>query len=103
MVDCQQTRRLRRRHHRGQPDPTLPRTADRAGRLAAGPPAHLRIASFHLDYSVPVWSYEVGDQTIEARIWMEPGAHTTYAAWRLQPAPNSPDAELSLRITLLVN
>jgi len=52
---------------------------------------------------VPVWTYEVGDQAIEARIWMEPGAHTTYAAWRLRPSPNSPDAELSLRITLLVN
>src|SRR5262249_31680047 len=53
---------------------------------AIAPAGHLRIASFHLDDSVPVWSYEVGDQAIEARIWMEPGAHTTYAAWRLQPA-----------------
>jgi 4-alpha-glucanotransferase len=70
---------------------------------AIAPPGHLRIASFHLDYSVPVWSYEVGDQTIEARIWMEPGAHTTYAAWRLQPAADPPDGEFALRIALLVN
>jgi Glycogen debranching enzyme N terminal len=70
---------------------------------AVAPAGHVRNASFHLDYSVPVWTYEVGDQAIEARIWMEPGAHTTYAAWRLRPSPNSSDAELSLRITLLVN
>jgi 4-alpha-glucanotransferase len=70
---------------------------------AVAPAGHVRIASFHLDYSVPVWTYEVGDQAIEARMWMEPGAHTTYAAWRLRPSANSPDAELSLRITLLVN
>jgi 4-alpha-glucanotransferase len=70
---------------------------------AIAPAGHLRIASFHLDGSVPVWSYEVGDQTIEARIWMEPGAHTTYAAWRLQPTADPPDAEFALRVTLLVN
>src|SRR6266536_2203787 len=70
---------------------------------AIAPAGHLRIASFHLDDSVPVWSYEVGDQAIDARIWMEPGAHTTYAAWRLQPAADPPDAEFALRITLLVN
>jgi predicted glycogen debranching enzyme len=70
---------------------------------AIAPAGHLRIASFHLDNSVPVWSYEVGGQAIEARIWMEPGAHTTYAAWRLQPAAEPPDAEFALRITLLVN
>src|SRR5262245_4411394 len=70
---------------------------------AIAPTGHVRIASFHLDHSVPVWRYEVGGQTIEARIWMEPGAHTTYAAWRLQPCADPPDTEFALRITLLVN
>jgi len=67
------------------------------------PAGHVRIASFHLDHSVPVWTYAIEDKEIEARIWMEPGAHTTYAAWRLQPSRESPDTELSLQITLLVN
>ena len=53
---------------------------------AISPAGHVRIGSFHLDYSVPVWTYDVGDRQIEARIWMEPGAHTTYAAWQLRPA-----------------
>src|SRR6476661_1273733 len=52
---------------------------------AIAPTGHVRIASFHLDCSVPVWTYEIGDRQIEARIWMEPGASTTYAAWRLRP------------------
>jgi predicted glycogen debranching enzyme len=67
------------------------------------PTGHVRIRSFHLDYSVPVWTYEVGDRQIEARIWMEPGAHTTYAAWLLRPGADALDDGLSLRVTLLAN
>ena len=71
---------------------------------AISPAGHVRIGSFHLDYSVPVWMYEIEDRRIEARIWMEPGAHTTYAAWRLLPdgEPGEPDG-LSLRLILLAN
>jgi predicted glycogen debranching enzyme len=67
------------------------------------PAGHVRIGSFHLDYSVPAWTYEVGDRHIEARIWMEPGAHTTYAAWLLRPGADPLDDKLSLRIILLAN
>jgi 4-alpha-glucanotransferase len=70
---------------------------------AISPTGHARIGSFHLDYSVPVWTYEIGDRCIEARIWMEPGAHTTYAAWRLQPEAAIAEDGLSLRVTLLAN
>src|SRR5207253_10667570 len=67
------------------------------------PVGHVRIASFHLDYSVPVWTYEIEDRRIETRIWMEPGAHTTYAAWLLRPESDPPENGLSLRVTLLAN
>jgi predicted glycogen debranching enzyme len=70
---------------------------------AISPAGHVRIGSFHLDHSVPVWSYEFGDRQIEARIWMEPGAHTSYAAWRLQPRADPPDDGFSLRVILLAN
>src|SRR6266480_349769 len=70
---------------------------------AIAPAGHIRIGSFHLDYSVPVWIYEIGEHRIEARIWMEPGAHTTYAAWRLRPQAEPPEHALSLRVTLLAN
>ena len=73
----------------------------RSGAIA--PAGHVRIGSFHLDYSVPVWTYEIGDHRIEARIWMEPGAHTTYAAWLWRPGADVPANGLSLRLTLLAN
>jgi 4-alpha-glucanotransferase len=69
----------------------------KSGEIA--PAGHVRIGSFHLDYSVPVWTYEIGDRQMEARIWMEPGAHTTYAAWLLRPGADPLDGELSLRVT----
>jgi predicted glycogen debranching enzyme len=70
---------------------------------AISPAGNVRIASFHLDYSVPVWTYEIEDRQIEARIWMEPGANTTYAAWRLRPGADSLEDGLTLRVTLLAN
>jgi len=70
---------------------------------AISPAGHIRIASFRLDFSVPVWTYEIGPHRIEARIWMEPGAHTIYAAWLLRPQPDPPEDALSLRVTLLAN
>src|SRR5689334_20206562 len=70
---------------------------------AISPAGYIRIGSFLLDYSVPVWTYEIGPHRIEARIWMEPGAHTTYAAWQLRPQADPPEHALSLRVTLLAN
>jgi hypothetical protein len=70
---------------------------------AIAPAGHVRIASFHLDHSVPVWTYDVGDRELEASIWMEPGAHTTYAAWRLRSGPDCPDGGFTLRVVLLAN
>ncbi|HXW28179.1 MAG TPA: amylo-alpha-1,6-glucosidase [Xanthobacteraceae bacterium] len=70
---------------------------------AISPGGHVRIRSFHLDYSVPVWTYEIRDRQIETRIWMEPGAHTTYVAWYLSPAAEPLNDRLSLRVTLLAN
>ena len=70
---------------------------------AVVPAGQVRIASFQLDGSVPVWTYDIADRQIEARIWMEPGAHTTYAAWRLRPELSSPDDDFLLRIVLLAN
>ncbi len=70
---------------------------------AVAPAGFVRIAGFHLDCSVPVWTYEIEDRRVEARIWMEPGAHTTYAAWRLWPEAGAPEKGFSLRVALLAN
>ena len=70
---------------------------------AISPMGNVRIGSFHLDQSVPVWTYEIEDRQIEARIWMEPGAHTTYAAWRLRSDADAAENAFSLHVTLLAN
>jgi predicted glycogen debranching enzyme len=39
---------------------------------------------FHLEGTTPVWSYAYADALLEKRIWMEPGANTTYIHYTLQ-------------------
>jgi len=69
---------------------------------AVAPQGHVHIESFHLEGRMPVWHYAVGALRLEQRIWMEPGAHTTYVAWRLiSPAPG--EATPRLRVRFLVN
>lgn len=50
-----------------------------SGRRYADEPASL--VGFELDGSVPSWTYEVGTATLIKRIWMEPGADTTYVTY----------------------
>ena len=85
------------------PERSYPLFTNRWKSGAISPAGHIRIGSFRLDYSVPVWTYEIGPHRIEARIWMEPGAHTAYAAWLLRQQPDAPEHALSLRVTLLAN
>ena len=59
------------------------------------PAGHVLIESFHLDGRMPVWRYQIGDETVEMRIWMEPGATVLevsgpvfrgFAAFEMRPA-----------------
>src|SRR5215471_13460349 len=68
-----------------------------------GPAGHVHIETFHLDGGIPVWLFAIGPVRIEARIWLEPGANTTYAAWRLVPDSRLFRRKLSLRVRLMVN
>ncbi len=79
-----------------------PLFTNRWGDGQIAPPGHLRIESFHLDHTVPVWMFAVGGRRVEARIWMEPGKDTTWLGWFLHPVARD-TLNLSLRITLLVN
>ena len=36
---------------------------------AISPAGHVRIGSFHLDYSVPVWTYEIGRASCRERVF----------------------------------
>jgi predicted glycogen debranching enzyme len=52
---------------------------------------------FHLDGTTPVWRYACGDALIEKRVWMEPGANTTYVRYRLLRAGAGGTVRLELR------
>jgi glycogen debranching enzyme len=69
---------------------------------AISPAGHVHIESFELDGAIPVWIFAIGLTRIEARVWLEPDAHTTYTAWRLLPGSAS-RLPLSLRVRLMIN
>ena len=78
-----------------------PLFANRWAGGAVAPEGHLAVESFELDGSMPVWRFAVGAYRIEQRIWMEPGANTTYVAWRLAGVPDGAAPRLS--VALLAN
>ena len=49
------------------------------------------------------WFFAIGMLRIEARIWLEPGANTAYAAWRLLPGGEPPSGGLALHVRLMVD
>jgi predicted glycogen debranching enzyme len=42
------------------------------------------IERFRLDGTTPVWSYACGDALLDKRVWMEPGANTTYVRYEVR-------------------
>ncbi|MDP1904790.1 MAG: amylo-alpha-1,6-glucosidase [Pseudomonadota bacterium] len=66
------------------------------------PRGYLHLESFHLDGRLPVWRYAIGEVRLEARVWLEAGANTTYLAWRLLSHP-ADDPLPRLAVRLLVN
>ena len=48
---------------------------------AIDPQGYRAIERFVLDGSTPVWTYAVADALVEKRVWMEPGANTTYVRY----------------------
>jgi len=83
-------------------DAETPLYSNRWGSGVIDPRGHLHLESFELLGRMPVWRYAVGRRMLEARVWMEPGEHTTYLAYRLVDPAASGEA-LKLRLRLLVN
>lgn len=80
-----------------------PLHTNRWGDGAIAPHGYLYLESFYLDGRMPVWRYHVGGHVVEKRVWMEPGANTTYLAYRLVTATRTHPAKAFLRVSLLVN
>jgi predicted glycogen debranching enzyme len=63
------------------------------------PRGYRYLERFRLDGTTPVWTYACGDARLEKRVWMEPGANTTYVRYEVRRA----SAPLALTLRALVN
>ncbi len=63
------------------------------------PTGYLHLERFHLEGTTPVWTYALGEALLEKRVWMQPGAHTTYVQYTLRRAARP----LHLSLKALVN
>jgi predicted glycogen debranching enzyme len=73
-----------------------------ANRWAGGqvqPAGFHYLQRFYLEGTTPVWAFACADAMLEKRIWMQPGANTTYVRYDLRRAT----APLTLTIKALVN
>ena len=63
------------------------------------PLGHEAIERFELCGTTPMWTFAVADARVEKRVWMEPGANTTYVRYAVARARGP----VALQLTLLVN
>ncbi|HXN64490.1 MAG TPA: amylo-alpha-1,6-glucosidase [Candidatus Acidoferrales bacterium] len=66
---------------------------------AIDPQGFSYLTEFHLEGSMPVWTYALQNAQLEKRIWMQHGANTTYVEYRLVQS----DAPVELECKILVN
>jgi predicted glycogen debranching enzyme len=66
---------------------------------AVDPCGYRFLERFHLEGTTPVWTFLLADARLEKRIWMQPGANTTYVQYRLRRARRP----LALTVKALVN
>ncbi|MCI0546058.1 MAG: amylo-alpha-1,6-glucosidase [Candidatus Rokubacteria bacterium] len=66
---------------------------------AVAPEGYRDIERFRLEGTTPVWTFAVADALLDKRVWMEPGANTTYVRYALRRAM----APLELTLRALVN
>ena len=76
-----------------------PLAAHRWADGTVAPTGFVHLDRFHLEGTVPVWTYACGDALLEKRIWMEHGASTTYVRYTLRRAR----CPISLEAKALVN
>jgi predicted glycogen debranching enzyme len=63
------------------------------------PAGYIHIEHFSLDGTIPTWVYACADVRLEKRVWMEPGANTTYVSYTLTRSPQP----VTLYVKVLTN
>ncbi len=57
---------------------TYPLFANRWVSGAVDPTGFYHLEQFHLEGAIPVWTFGLAEGLLEKRVWMQPGANTTY-------------------------
>ena len=73
--------------------------ADRWADGTVAPQGFRDLERFQLDGTTPVWTFACGDALLDKRVWMEPGANTTYVRYEVRRGA----APLTLTLRALVN
>jgi len=73
--------------------------ADRWADGTVAPQGFHDLERFRLDGTTPVWTFACGDALLDKRVWMEPGANTTYVRYEVRRGA----APLTLTLRALVN
>ena len=74
-------------------------STDRWADGTVAPHGYRTLERFRLDGTTPVWAHACADALLEKRVWMEPGANTTYVRYDVRRA----GAPLTLALRALVN
>jgi predicted glycogen debranching enzyme len=76
-----------------------PLFANRWANGVVDPSGYRHIESFHLEGTIPVWRFALGDALLEKRVWMQQGANTTYVHYSRSRGTQA----LTLSLKALVN
>jgi len=76
----------------------FPMGANRWASGAVEPRGFLLLDRFHLDGATPVWTYALADAILTKRVWMEPGANTTYVRYDLPRSGGPVTLELAAMV-----
>ncbi len=63
------------------------------------PHGYQYVESFHLDGTLPVWTFALDDALLERRVWMAYGSNTTYVSYHVVRADGPLDLTLSPLVT----
>jgi glycogen debranching enzyme len=63
------------------------------------PKGYRFLERFHLEGTTLVWTYALADARLEKRVWMEPGANTTYVQYTLTRASRPLTLQLAALVT----
>lgn len=59
---------------------------NRWGHGQSEPNGYRFLNRFHLEGTIPVWTFAIANALLEKRVWMQPGANTTYVQYKLTRA-----------------